>query len=99
LGNRHKLKKPRLPFAFISWTDGGDEVLLAAGGPEIGETAISAAAHGYAHIAVPIGPFVGLLNGIDAERVVLNSAAPMLPIRITKVEGDGFLALQSLVRP
>src|SRR5260370_19447642 len=99
MGRRAEPKKPNPPFASISWNEGAGEVLVAAGDPEIGETVVPAIARGNAHVSVPIGPFVGLLNGIDAERIELDSAAPMFPIRIAKVGGDGFLALQSLVRP
>jgi hypothetical protein len=55
--------------------------------------------HVTVHVSVPIGQFVGLLNGIAAERVALNSETSTFAIRIAKVGADGFLALQSKVRP
>jgi DNA polymerase-3 subunit beta len=99
VGRPAQTTKADLPFASITWNDGADEVLLAAGDPEIGETVIPAIARGNAHVSVPIGQFVGLLNGIAAERVALNSATSTFAIRIAKVGADDFLALQSKVRP
>jgi DNA polymerase-3 subunit beta len=99
IGQPAQTKKADLPFASLTWTDGAHEVLLAAGDPEIGETVIPAIARGNAHVSVPIGQFVGLLNGIDAKRVALNSATSTFAIRIAKVGADGFLALQSKMRP
>jgi DNA polymerase III subunit beta len=99
IGRPAETKKAQPPFASITWSDGAGEVLVAAGEPEIGEVPISATAKGHGSFAVPIAPIVGLLSGIDAERIVLDSAAQMSPIRITKVETDGFIAVQSPVRP
>jgi DNA polymerase-3 subunit beta len=98
IGRPAEIKKPQSPFASIAWTDGANEMLLAASNPEIGETAIPAIARGNAHVSVPIGQFVSLLNGIDAEKIALNNAALTLAIRIAKAGADGFLALQSKVR-
>jgi hypothetical protein len=99
IGRPAETNKPQPPFASIVWTDGANEMLLAASNPEIGEKVIPAIARGNAHVSVPIGQFVGLLNGIAAERVALNSATSTFAIRIAKVGADGFLALQSKVRP
>jgi DNA polymerase III subunit beta len=99
IGQPAQTNKAELPFASISWSEGADEVLVAAGDPEIGETVIHAIARGNAHVSVPIGQFLPLLTGIDAERIALDSAEPMFPIRITKAGTDGFVAIQSQVRP
>ncbi len=99
IGRPAETKQPQPPFASITWNDGDDEVVVAAGTPDVGETAIPATVKGTGYFAVPITPFVGLLSGIDAERVVLDSAEPMFPIRITKPGTDGFIAVQSPVRP
>ena len=100
IGRPAETKKAQLRFASITWTDGAGEVVVAAGSSDIGETAISAIAKGDGSFAIPIKPFVNLLNGIDdAEHIIIDSAARMSPIRITKPDKNNFIALQSPVRP
>ncbi len=99
IGKPADSKKAQLPFAFLTWTDSAGEVVIAAGDPKIGETTIPAITRGNAHVAVPIRQILPLLDAIDAERISLDSAAPASPLLITKAAGDGFVALQSLVRP
>src|SRR5258708_6946993 len=77
IGAPAQTSKPGPPFASITWTDGADEVLLAASD---GETAIPATVKRNGCFTVPITPSVGLLNVIDAGALTHTTPLPMLPI-------------------
>jgi DNA polymerase-3 subunit beta len=77
----------------IAWNNGGEIELILASNPQAGSDTLAATTSGKARVAVSIRLLVEMLGSLDRERVRLDVPDAAVPIRITVVGNDGFLAI------